>query len=497
MLHAPARHSRHRPAAGAAPAPGSALPPGAAILPYDYAATFPLSGRTGHILQDVINVSPDGVFVATAIGYGFEEDRARELHAELRPLSPNNPPRSAVVPGDLTLGEIPIDALLGGFRVNPALHAMVFRSDATETNSFAPARVRGLSDAPVAVSVAVQEPVRTGLLQRVAPNASLSFLFSMVDSTTGRELQDEPTHNIASLGAADGQRPFRQLPTPLTFLPRSSIRVQVVERTEGVHGTLFIVLYGYKILTGNSVCPEPVLRRLTGPAETPLETVGRPDERVTPFDQVATIPLDGAPGRWHERELSLSIEGAFVITSIGYGLLAEPPEVALQWNRVGDVLDPALRTELEGMRNSGRFDLARVPLRLLPPDALIDGVRLEPELVRLALQNNGVLASSLPLDLGDQLFTRLNASEDVSFRYAFFEGGRGRELQSQPLHNLAGLGSADGQRPFKRLSRALVLLPRSTLRLAVQEFSGRGTLYFALQGYRLDPTAASRRGGRS
>jgi hypothetical protein len=30
-------------------------------------------------LQDVINVSTDGVFVAVGIGYGFEEDRERPL----------------------------------------------------------------------------------------------------------------------------------------------------------------------------------------------------------------------------------------------------------------------------------------------------------------------------------------------------------------------------------------------------------------------------------
>ena len=47
------------------------------VIPFDHAATFELKGIPGNIIQDVINVSTDGIFVAVAIGYGFEEDRAR------------------------------------------------------------------------------------------------------------------------------------------------------------------------------------------------------------------------------------------------------------------------------------------------------------------------------------------------------------------------------------------------------------------------------------
>jgi hypothetical protein len=50
------------------------------IILYDHAATFELKGRPGNIVQDVVNVGSDGVFVATAIGYGFEEQRARPIN---------------------------------------------------------------------------------------------------------------------------------------------------------------------------------------------------------------------------------------------------------------------------------------------------------------------------------------------------------------------------------------------------------------------------------
>jgi hypothetical protein len=41
-------------------------------IPYDYVARFTLKGtRRGERVQDVINISTDGVFVATAVGYSF------------------------------------------------------------------------------------------------------------------------------------------------------------------------------------------------------------------------------------------------------------------------------------------------------------------------------------------------------------------------------------------------------------------------------------------
>jgi len=49
------------------------------VLPFDQAARFELRGIPGNIVQDVINISSDGTFVAVAIGYGFEEERARPV----------------------------------------------------------------------------------------------------------------------------------------------------------------------------------------------------------------------------------------------------------------------------------------------------------------------------------------------------------------------------------------------------------------------------------
>ena len=204
-------------------------------VPFDHAATFG-SRHTGKHRQDVINISTDGTFVAVAIGYGFEEVRGRNVKL-------NNPPLTGTTfkAGALTLSQIPVDALIEGFRINPLLEHFVFNDLPTG----GPIRERTFSgvDIPAAHS--------DRIIERLKPSEEISFLFSVLDSATGRELQDEPIHNLASLGSSDGSRPFRMLAQPLTFQPRSTIRLQIVERSENVRGTLFIVLYGYQTLGSN------------------------------------------------------------------------------------------------------------------------------------------------------------------------------------------------------------------------------------------------------
>src|SRR5207245_811410 len=103
----PTLHQRSRaPHARGAPAPSAET-----VVPYDYVATFEITGPPGAIREAVINISPDGIFVAFAIGYGFEEDRGRDVLLEVRPRAPA-PGAAPIVPqlirpGDLTLGELP------------------------------------------------------------------------------------------------------------------------------------------------------------------------------------------------------------------------------------------------------------------------------------------------------------------------------------------------------------------------------------------------------
>jgi hypothetical protein len=161
-------------------------------IPYDHVATFTLTGERGRRIEDVINISVDGAFIATSIGYSFVPGRLDPAAPVLLSLPALNQLLSGLF-GDARLGE-------------RALAARLFGVD---------------------------------------------FTYSIIDSGTGRELQNRAIHNLAGLGSSDGRRPFRPMAKPMLFQPRSTIRVVVDEISQGPlyeQAQLFIVLHGYKIL---------------------------------------------------------------------------------------------------------------------------------------------------------------------------------------------------------------------------------------------------------
>lgn len=427
----------------------------ARLVPFDYAARFELEGTPGNVETDVINVQPDAVFVATAISYGFEADRSRSLALHGR--------ATRVVPAALRLGHVPTLALVEGFRVDPRSENMFFHGGGQPPRG---ARV----DRPLSPEV-LTRALADKLLERFVPDRELAFLFSMIDSSSGRELQDEPTHSLASLGRSDGHRPFRPLAPPVSFLPRSTLRLQVVERTADVAGTLHVVLSGYQLLVGREP-PGPGLRA----SQAPAGVAGGAGGRTVPFDYVARLSLTGRPGNTVDGEVTVDADGSFVATAIGYGL--DPAAV-----RAAPRIDPA----------QSSVNLKKVALSQFSSEALCQGLRVRPSHVRF-LFSGASLVTSLPRDVALEGFEVMNRPEDVSFRYGFLDTASGRSWQNQPIHNIAGLGIADGMRPFKRLARPISFGPRTTFRVTVEEGSGRGELYFALHGFKVLEGA---RGGRS
>jgi hypothetical protein len=78
------------------------------------------------------------------------------------------------------------------------------------------------------------------------------------------------------------------------------------------------------------------------------------------------------------------------------------------------------------------------------------------------------------------------AAEEVSFLYSLDVGDTGREHQNRPIHNIAGLGIANGDRPSRPFAKPMVFEPRSFIRLQIEEISGPpGTLFIVLQGYKI------------
>lgn len=203
-------------------------------IPYDYVARFTLKGKRGERVQDVINISTDGAFVATAIGYSFipglsVRDQIVSVNFPIGdPDGGDNPPFFVFNP--------PFDRLGGYF--TPFADQLI-PSDGTNSQEQERKRQQ--------LEQLIVSPIRSALVWL----CGIDFKYSIIDSGSGRELQNRPIHNIAGLGKADGERPFRYLAKPQLFMPRSTIRIEVEEVSEGPlyqGAELFMVFHGYKML---------------------------------------------------------------------------------------------------------------------------------------------------------------------------------------------------------------------------------------------------------
>jgi len=120
-----------------------------------------------------------------------------------------------------------------------------------------------------------------------------------------------------------------------------------------------------------------------------------------------------------------------------------------------------------------------------PEAAFKGGIKLNPQFAELALLDD---AQNVVSDIGalQRLFQVVSApSDQIQFLYALFDDGSGREFQSEPLLNTAGLGSSDGDRPFRYFARPITFEPRSVIRMEVTEKSDfQGELHVTLHGYK-------------
>src|SRR5215813_9818344 len=160
--------------------------PAARVIPYEYVADFALRGEVGNLVQDVINVSVEGIFVAVSIGYGLDEDQDRDASLTLL-TGPDREPRDPEKLSEITLDNIPPDALIEGFRINPSFSAAVVQPNG---------QLKGELPFDVAKDI----------FQRLQQHDNFGFLLSIVNTATDRELQNKPVHNVATLGRADGRR---------------------------------------------------------------------------------------------------------------------------------------------------------------------------------------------------------------------------------------------------------------------------------------------------
>ena len=218
-------------------APDLNLPTGVAQtvkeIPYDYVATFTLQGRRGNRVQDVINISTDGAFVAVAIGYSF-------------------------IPAQLPDRRDELDNLKGAISRYISLKIATWVAREGEVDILTDGGSSPSFTGQLAEDIFIDPRMLIQCL--LVKLCGIDFKYSIVDSGSGRELQNLSIHNIAGLGEATGDRPFRPMAKPMLFMPRSTIRIEVEEISEGfiygyadasgrrIGAELFIVLHGYKML---------------------------------------------------------------------------------------------------------------------------------------------------------------------------------------------------------------------------------------------------------
>jgi hypothetical protein len=262
--------------------------------------------------------------------------------------------------------------------------------------------------------------------------------------------------------------------------------------------------------------------------------------RTIPFDYAFRFDLTGEPGKTHNQSLSVSIEASFTAVSIGYGVIpiTLPLNFGLTPESMSDgatgnaqqpvtdlvnalapsfnaILPPAPggpaffvagrpRNTREAIREFAQRSFLHLtigalaeslgePINPANPNPVIgpqtaaamrNGIKFNPEFVeRLLLSLNGN-----ELDNGTFLeaFQGVASPLDrIQFKYALFDGGSGREFQSEPILSTAGLGAPDGGRPFRYFARPIEFSPRTTIRIQITEVSDfTGELHISLQGYK-------------
>lgn len=230
--------------------------------------------------------------------------------------------------------------------------------------------------------------------------------------------------------------------------------------------------------------------------------------RTIPFDYAFRYDLRGEPGLVQNSTINISIEGPFTAVAIGYGVVPKvsvitfgippapppgpvlfvavappppPPSKFLFDTTLGELLETLSKAVDEGVTISE----GKIEGKIGPRTAAVfkDGLRFNPEFAERIFLTGGAERDEAILS---QAFQAVGAPpERVAFKYALFDQGSGREFQSEPILNIAGLGSPDGKRPFRYFARPIEFAPRSTIRLQITELSAfQGELHVSLHGYK-------------
>src|SRR5215510_4263457 len=406
-------------------------PPAVKTIPFDYVFQFSLLGQRGNKVQDVVEISTEGVFVALSVGYSLVLDERR------------TPQTFGPVINQNTLLRAP--------------SLVPFFSGGSLNKLF----INGTPGAEIAVLL-LDAPIVTGIAA----------------------LTDEQRPILTS-GAlrSDGT----QLLTLDSVISPGS-KLLIWDRTNNLFGQLFeIGPSNTQTFMTPVFGPDPTTKQLPAAGDSQAHIYGTAGSSV----DLTVLKGDGsAPIRRNVITLGASFPFSPDASASG---AKEPLGSPLS---PGDLLIVGLTSpDLLGVAFSV-LDIPRVRLSNLSLGALAAGLeRNGADLTRglkFTSEANSLLAANLAIDqvaagtLGRIFETGAVAAEDVSFLYSLDASGTGREYQSKPIHNIAGLGIANGDRPFRPFAKPVMFEPKSSVRIQVEELSGPpGTLFIVLQGYKM------------
>jgi hypothetical protein len=418
----------------AAERPRDLSPKPAKTIPFDYVFEFKLEGRRGNRVQDVVEISIEGHFVATSIGYS---------------LVPNEQERPRFVTPVVDSASFP---------QNPVGVPLFSEGTNEETPPvFKAIRVAGAPGTEIAVLHLTKVlPVFLGNNTKYTIGA---------DGTVDVHFENEDPSGI----------------------------IRVWDKTNNRLSEL-LWRAGGMTLTTPAIGPDPETNRLPAAGDSQVFVYGSPGRNVELFlMEGATTPIekvesaDNASIILAKEAIDTLVTGRTAVPITKKPLA--PGDVLMVQDKASDVLIPVSMYTVPRPRLSTlTLGALTAGLETIGMD-LTDGLRLDRNSANLALADPPLDRIS-PEDLNKIFESGCSSPEDVSFLYSIDVVSTGRELQNRPIHNIAGLGIANGDRPFRPFAKPIVFQPRSSTRIQIEERSGPpGTLYIVLQGYKMLGTA--------
>lgn len=236
--------------------------------------------------------------------------------------------------------------------------------------------------------------------------------------------------------------------------------------------------------------------------------------KAIPFDYTARFPREdererrGRPALLEkDRKLTalvqVSIEAPFVATGVGYGFALPADGVTF-----GAPGAPRGADLLEASLDALDRKLVAAPLGGLTLDSVLaNGIRVNPKYAAQLLPRGSAKRafswSALASSPADLFVAQGPVREQLQFLYAIHDEGSGRAFQNEMVLSTAGLGTSDGQRPFRQFATPVQFAPLSTIRIEIVPLQTVvGELHFSLHGYKVlgspgSPTDMARAARRS